>query len=92
MYFYVSLDYFGLMLLVTFCWVGLCFFHYRAKRLAGKNVSETTYFVSSGTEKTLLHTTLLMLPPLTLTYIYEELLLANCGCLSTRVPGSSAAA
>jgi len=54
MYFYVNLDYFGLMLLVTFCWVGLCFFHYRAKRLAGKNVSETTYFVSSGTEKTML--------------------------------------
>ena len=42
--------------------------------------------------KTLLHTMLLMLPPLTLTYIYEELLLANCGCVSTRVPGSSAAA
>ena len=35
-----------------FCVVGFagfCFFQYRAKRLAGKNISEMTYSVSSGT-------------------------------------------
>ena len=31
---------------VVFC---LSFFQYLAKRLAGKNVSEMTYFVSDGT-------------------------------------------
>jgi len=47
--FSVSLDHLGLVLLVSF--VGFVFFStdYRAKRLAGKNVSELTYFVSSGT-------------------------------------------
>ena len=30
-----------------FRWI--CFFQYRAERLAGKNVSEITYFVSKGT-------------------------------------------
>ena len=33
--------------LTLFCWVQ--FIQYRAKRLAGKNVSEMTYFVSTGT-------------------------------------------
>jgi len=32
-----------------FDWIGRNFFHYRAKRLAGKTVSEITCFVSSGT-------------------------------------------
>jgi len=44
----VSLDHFGFV----FCklvWFSLVFFQYRAKRLAGKNVSEMTYFVSSET-------------------------------------------
>jgi len=45
MYFFVSLDHFGFVLLVL---LGL-FFQYRAKRLAAKNVSKMTYFVSSGT-------------------------------------------
>ena len=45
MYFFVSLDHFGFVLLVL---LGL-FFQYRAKRLAGKNVSKMTYSVSSGT-------------------------------------------
>jgi len=44
-YFCVSLDHFGFVLLVL---LGL-FFQYRAKRLAWKNISEMTYFVSSGT-------------------------------------------
>ena len=43
----VSLDHFGFVLLVGF--VGFGFFQYRAKRLAGKNVSEMAYSVTSGT-------------------------------------------
>ena len=43
--FCVSLDHFGFVLLVL---LGLVFFRYRAERLAGKNVSEMTYFVLSG--------------------------------------------
>jgi len=45
----VSLGHFGFVSLVSF--VGFSFFQYRAKRLAGKNVSKITYFVSSGTSK-----------------------------------------
>jgi len=41
--FCVSLDDFGFVLSKLFG-----FFQHRAKRLAGKNVSEMTYFVSSG--------------------------------------------
>jgi len=43
--FCVSLDHFDFVLLVL---MGLLF-QYRAKRVAGKNVSEMTCFVSSGT-------------------------------------------
>jgi len=35
--------------LFPFVVLGLVFFQYCAKRLARKNVSEVTYFVSSGT-------------------------------------------
>jgi len=54
--FCVSLDHFGFVLLVllgfvfsNFVLLGLAF-SVQAKRLAGKNVSEVTYFVSSGTQ------------------------------------------
>jgi len=40
----VSSDHFDFC--CYFCW--FWYFQYRAKRLAGKNVSEMTYFVSSG--------------------------------------------
>ena len=43
----VSLDHFGFVF-SNFILLGLSLFQYRAKRLAGKNVSEMTYFVSSG--------------------------------------------
>jgi len=43
--FCVSSDFFCFVLLVS---LGLVSFQYRAKRLAGKNVSEMTYFVSIG--------------------------------------------
>ena len=46
MCFCVSLDHFRFVLLVL---LGLAF-SVQAKRLAGKNVSEVTYFVSSGTQ------------------------------------------
>ena len=42
MSFCVSLDHFGFVLLVL---LGVVFFHYRANRLAGKNVSEMTFCV-----------------------------------------------
>jgi len=42
----ISLDYFVLVLF-SFVVLGLVLQYY-AKRLAGKNVSEMTYFVSSG--------------------------------------------
>ena len=45
MFFYFSLDYFVLVLFAIVV-LGLVLPYY-AKRLAGKNVSETTYFVSS---------------------------------------------
>jgi len=44
--FCVSLGHFDFVLFVL---LGLVFFQYGAKRLAGQNVSEMTYFVSSGT-------------------------------------------
>jgi len=46
--FFVSLGHFGFVF-SNFVLLGLVFFQYRAKRLAGKNVSEMTCFVSSGT-------------------------------------------
>ena len=47
--FCVSLDHFGFVFF-NFVLLGLVFFQYRAKRLAaGKNISEMSYFVSSGT-------------------------------------------
>jgi len=45
--FCVCLDHFSFVLLVVS--LNLFFFQYRAERLAGKNVSEITYFVSKGT-------------------------------------------
>jgi len=45
--FCASLDHFEFVLIVSF--VGFGFFQYRAKRLAGKNVSNMTCFMSSGT-------------------------------------------
>jgi len=45
--FHVSLGHFVLVLL-AFCCVGFSFFQYLAKRLAGKNISEMTCFVSHG--------------------------------------------
>ena len=44
--FCVILCNFGFVLLFL---LGFVSFYYRAKRLTGKNVSEMTYFVSSGT-------------------------------------------
>jgi len=48
LYFCVSVDHFGFVFSNLAFW-GLVFFHCRAKSLAGKSVSEMTYFVSSGT-------------------------------------------
>jgi len=48
LYFCVFLYYFTSLwfCVVSFCW--FCIFHYQANRLAGKNVFEMAYFVSSG--------------------------------------------
>jgi len=47
LYFCVSLDHFGFAF-SNLVLLGL-FFYYLAKRLSGKDVSEMTYFMSSGT-------------------------------------------
>ena len=46
-FFHVSLGHI-IPVLLAFVVLGLVFFQYRAKRLAGKNVSEVIYFLSTG--------------------------------------------